>query len=644
MSPLARFKDSFASAVLDALGLTSPTSSDLARQIKVPEPEHGDLALPCFLLAKALSDGKPPAVASRVAEAIGGHPLFSDVKAVGPYVNVRLEAKALAEAVLGAARSPGYGDGEEGKGRSVVLDYSSPNIAKPLAFHHIRSTVIGQSIARLHEARGWRVVRINYLGDWGKQFGLLATGFARYGDPNRRGDAKHLVEVYVRANQEADVASRKAAIAAPAEARALAERLKTIRSEATDSKAEKEARSAEKKLRSMLGGLEPLDAGLAALDAKAAEAQASLPEAESRDAEARAFFRRMEEGEPEALAAWRAFREASIEEFLRVYARMGVEFDSIEGESFYGEVLEETVERVRHRPGTRIDDGAEVVELELGAGKPPVLLKTRDGTTLYVTRDIAAAIDRQERFRFDRALYVVAADQSLHFEQLFSTLAAMGFPWAGALHHVPFGRVQGMSTRRGQLVFLDEVLEEATQRARAVCERSEKIDPVHLDRTVEAIGVGAVVFGDLKNLRTSDYRFDWEDVLDLRGHTAPYVQFAHARACSILDKAGGAPSEAPSERLTLDEERRVLCALAAWPDVVLSATEAFEPSLVARALLDLAQSTAAWLSAGNKDRELRVLHDSDEGLRLARLALVDAVRRTLQHGLRLLGVAAPEAM
>jgi arginyl-tRNA synthetase len=495
---------------------------------------------------------------------------------------------------------------------------------------------------------------INYLGDWGKQFGILATGFARHGDPARRGDAKHLVEVYVKAHREADVARRKAAVAAPAEARQLAKELEAGRArvEAAEGKdrkkAEKQAKSLEKRLRGVLGvegdPLEALGAALPELEARAEAARAELPDAEAKDAEARAFLRRMEEGDAEALAEWRAFRETSVEEFQRVYARMGVAFDSIEGESFYGEVLEATVARVREKPGTRIDDGAEVVDMPQSKGQPPVILKTRDGTTLYVTRDIAAAIDRHERFGFERALYVVGADQALHFEQLFATLDAMGFPWARKMHHVGFGRVHGMSTRRGQIVFLDEVLEEAAQRARVLCEQSDKIAPEHLEEAVEAIGVGAVIFGDLKNLRGSDYRFDWNEVLDFRGHTAPYVQFSHARACSILRKAGGVPDATDLSRLVLDEERAVLKVLAAYPDTVKQACDDFEPSLVTRHLLELAGATASWLTAGNKDRDKRVLHDEDAELRGARLALVDAVRQTLAHGLSLLGVRAPEAM
>lgn len=656
-SPMATLKAALASAVVESQGLSRPSPDELARHIKVPDPEHGDLAIPCFLLAKELEPRQPPpAVAQKIAQSLTSDSRFNQVEAVGPYVNVRVSLPLLAKSVLEAARTPGYGGSQDGVGRTVVIDFSSPNIAKPLAFHHIRSTVIGQAIARIHRARGWTVKGINYLGDWGKQFGLLATGFERHGDPDRQNDAKHLVEVYVKANAEADVGQRKAAIAAPQEASNLVNELSSARAALAEAakdqtkKLQKRVKGLEKKLRERLKiapELDPIsefEPNLAILQATADEAQKTLPAAEARDQEARGFLRRMETGDQEALEIWRAFRDSSIIEFQRVYARMGIEFDAIEGESFYSNVLDETLEKVRAQPGTKIDDGAEIVDMTVPKGQPPVILKTRDGTTLYITRDIAAAIDRQTRFSFDRALYVVAADQSLNFSQLFSTLKEMGFAWADRMHHVPFGRVHGMSTRRGKIVFLDEVLEEAVQKARQVCEQSDKIASEHMDEVIEAIGIGSIIFGDLKNLRTSDYTFSYDDVLDFRGHTAPYVQFSHARACSIIRKAGGVPENADPQYLHTDEERAVLKALASYPDAVEQACESFEPSVVTRALLDLAQVTASWLSSGNKDRTKRVLLDNQPEIQAARLALVDAVRKTLAHGLGLIGLKAPPAM
>ncbi|MEW5847559.1 MAG: arginine--tRNA ligase [Myxococcota bacterium] len=659
-SPLASFRHALASTAVDVAGIPDADKASaleaLLKQIRIPEAGRGDLALPAFDLARRLKL-QPPELAKRVADAAGKDARWARVEAVGPYVNVHIAPAALAGAVLTEARKGDYGTSEAGRGRTVVIDFSSPNIAKPLAFHHIRSTVIGAAIGRLHAAQGWKVVGINYLGDWGKQFGLLATGFRRYGDPKRRADAKHLVEVYVKANRDADVEGRKAAIAAPEEVRKQVAELTAARAEAekaTDPKAKKSAegkvKGLEKKLRARRGmesgdPLTGLEAWYAELDAEKKKAEAELPEAEARDREARLFLKRLEEGEKEALAEWKEYRETSVAEFERVYKRMGIQFHALEGESFYTHVLEDTVKRVAEKPGTRISEGATVVDLPYKEGEPPVILKTRDGTTLYVTRDIAAAMDRHQRFNFDRSLYVVAADQSLHFDQLKRTLGAMGFPWAERISHIAFGRVHGMSTRRGNVVFLDEVLDEAVQKAREICEASEKIDRSHLDETVEAIGVGAVVFGDLRNLRMSDYTFKLEEAINFDGFSGPYIQFSHARACSIIKKGGGVPATADTALLKLEEERAVILALASFPDVVAEACESFEPSLVTRAIMDIAQATASYLTSGNQDRSKRVLlEDPNDPVRAARLHLMDAVRNTLARGLALLGVRAPEAM
>lgn len=631
-SPLAQFRRALASAVVEKLNLPSDQIEALEQQIRVPEAGRGDLALPCFAFAKRLQQN-PEDVARQAQVVLEASGEWAKVEAVRAYVNVTLKTEQLANAVVPAARTENYGSSESGRGKTVVIDFSSPNIAKPLAFHHIRSTVIGAALGRLHAACGYKVVGINYLGDWGKQFGLLAMGFQRYGDPAKRADAKHLVEVYVRANREAEVAGRKEVIEAPKKARELHDALAKQRALPEDPKTAKNIKNLEKKI-AELPKMEDLET-------YAAKASAELPLALERDQEARLYFRKIEEGDPAATAEWQEFRDTSIAEFLRVYKRMGIEFTAIEGESFYTKALETALEQVRQQPGTEISDGAEIAKVD---AKPPILLKTRDGTTLYITRDIAAAMDRHARFDFDRSLYVVAADQSLHFEQLFKLLGAMGHEWAKKCKHIAFGRVHGMSTRQGKVVFLDDVLDDAVQKAREICEKSDRIDRERLDDTVEAIGVGALVFGDLKNLRLSDYTFDHESALSFEGHTAPYVQFSHARTCSILKKAGGVPKDSNLSLLVLEEERAVLNALAAYPDVVEKACDDFEPSLVTRALLDLAQLTASYLTAGNRDRLKRILVEEDNALRDARLQLVDAIRNTLRHGLSLLGVRAPESM
>jgi arginyl-tRNA synthetase len=292
-------------------------------------------------------------------------------------------------------------------------------------------------------------------------------------------------------------------------------------------------------------------------------------------------------------------------------------------------------------------EGALIVAMTFGEGEPPLLLKKSDGATLYPTRDLAAAMDRYERFHFDRSLYVVAADQSLHFRQLFKVLDRMGRPWAKDLIHVAFGRVHGMSTRRGNLKLLTDVLDEAHERALARVLDNIKAGKIETDdpaSLAEAIGVGAVIFADLKNRRLTDYSFNWDDILSFEGHTGPYIQYTHARACKLLSAVGGAPAEYEAALLTLPEELALIRELARLPEEIAAATAENEPSVVARWLLDAASAFNRWYSLGNQDRAKRVLVAENEPLRRARVALVDASRAALASGLHLLGIRSPERM
>ncbi len=566
----ARYRRAFAEALASSLG---SSVEEVDGQVKAAEPAHGDLSFATFALAKVQKKA-PPAIASALASSVSVPGL--EIVSAGPYVNARFASMPFTREVIDQARSSGtrYGEGESGRGKTVVIDYSSPNIAKPIGYHHIRSTVIGHSLANLYQSQGWRVEGINYLGDWGKQFGLVAVGFQEWGDVTRKGDLSHLLEVYKRANERAE----------------------------SDS---------------------------------------------AFDARAREFFRRMESNEPDAIALWREMREVSLRELEKIYARLGITFQHYEGESLYQGRMEPVIEEISRKIGTRISEGALIVDLPYKEGEPPAMLKTADGTTLYLTRDLAAAIDRYERFCFDRALYVVATDQSLHFRQLFTVLEKLGRPFAGRMVHVNFGRVHGMSTRKGKIQLLNDVLDEAKNRALEKVKANVLEGRIHTDdpeRLAEQIGVGAVVFGDLKNRRTTDYTFDWEDVLSFEGHSGPYLQYAHARAVSILEKGGGAPQSYDAQRLTLPEEQALVRAVARFPMAVRDAVEQDEPSHVARHLLDVASAFSRWYTLGNQDRQKRVLVEEDEERKHARLALTDAVRVTLAAGLSLLGVATPEQM
>jgi arginyl-tRNA synthetase len=565
-----RLLDAFASALASATG--QPLEA-VRGQVKTAEAEHGDLAFATFPLAKTLRKA-PPAIAAELVRNLTIPGL--EVSAAGPYLNARFLAAPFTQELLAEVSQAGvgYGSTDAGAGKTVVIDYSSPNIAKPIGFHHIRTTLIGHSLANLYRSQGWRVEGINYLGDWGKQFGLVAVGLREYGDPARQADMAHLVEVYVRANARA-------------------------------------------------------------------EADPAF------DEQARAFFRRMEEGDPAALALWKELRETSLRGFLNIYERLGIRFEHIDGESRYQGRMEAVIEEIARTVGVRHSEGALVVDLPYAEGEPPVLLKKADGSTLYATRDLAAAEDRWERFHFDRSLYVVARDQALHFAQVFRVLRAMGKPWADLCLHVAFGRIAGMATRVGKVVLLSDVLDEARSRALEKVRENQAGGRIHTDdpeRLAEQVGLGAVVFGDLKNRRNTDYTFDWDEVLEFDGHTGPYLQYAHARACNLLKRGGGLPQTYDPGRLSLPEEQQLLRGLALFPGQVRAAVEQDEPSFVARHLLEVATRFSRWYTLGNQDRDKRVIHDEDASLTAARLALADAVRIVLATGLQLLGMATPESM
>jgi arginyl-tRNA synthetase len=570
MSVYARYRNAFAQGLAKALSIPV---EEIESQVKPAEPAHGDLTFPTFPLAKAQRKA-PPAIASSLAQSVSVPGM--EVVAAGPYVNARFTTVPFTQEVLETVRSQGisYGASAEGAGKTIVIDYSSPNIAKPIAFHHIRSTMIGHSIANLYRSQGYRVEGINYLGDWGKQFGLVAVGFEEYGDPARKQDMAHLVEVYVKANARAD----------------------------TD---------------------------------------------KAFDERARDFFRRMEAGDAQALKLWTELREISIADFKKIYARLGIEYAHYEGESRYQGKMDAVIAEIARSVGTKESQGALIVDMEYAEGEPPVLLKKNDGSTLYATRDLAAAIDRFERFHFDKSLYVVGSAQSLHFRQLFAVLEKMGKPWAKKCVHVPFGMVHGMKTRTGKLVRLNDVLDEARNRAMEKVRENQAAGRIQTDNPealAEQIGLGAIAFGDLKNRRNTDYNFDWDEVLSFEGHSGPYLQYAHARACNVLRKGGGAPKEYDPSLLTLPEEQALVRVLARLPVAIQEALEQSEPSHVARLLLDVGAAFSRWYTLGNQDREKRVIVEGNDAIKAARLALTDAVRWTLASGLSLLGISAPENM
>lgn len=543
----------------------------LSQAIEVPPSiQLGDYAFPCFPLAKVLRKA-PQAIAAELAAAFQPTALVKEARASGPYVNFFVDRVAYSRAGLGTILNEGvgYARSAEREGKTVVIDYSSPNIAKPFGVGHLRSTVIGNALYRIYDHLGYRVIRINHLGDWGTQFGKLIVAFKCWGDETNL--ATHaiqtLYDLYVRFHSEVETS----------------------------------------------------------------------PEL---DDEARVWFKRLEDGDPEARAIWQRFRDLSLQEFSRIYERLGISFDSLAGESFYEPYLDQTIERIRQAGLVSFSDQALIVDLR-PYNMPPCLLRKKDEATLYATRDLAAAIYRHTTYGFWKMLYVVGADQRLHFQQVFKILELMGFPWANDCVHVDFGLIrfndEKMGTRRGNIIFLEDVLDRAVELAEQIVHEKNPTLP-NKHEVAEAVGIGAVIFADLSTRRVKDVNFEWEKVLTFEGQTGPYVQYTHARACSVLRKANQpVRADADCTPLTQDEAFDLVRILADYPAVLRRAAESYEPFFVTDYLLTLSERFNKYY------HNYRILTD-DALVREARLLLVKGVQIVIQSGLSLLSIKAPEEM
>ncbi|HEX9792751.1 MAG TPA: arginine--tRNA ligase [Planctomycetota bacterium] len=568
MSPSAPLHglDAFQDRILSALAAALAVPADSLQLEQPRKPEFGEFALPCFRFAKERG-GNPAALAAELA----GQLAIDDVtcSTAGPFLNFKLDARAVARQVVHDAGAEGYGRGAGG--RTVLVEFSSPNIAKPMHIGHLRTTVIGAALARLNRHLGHKVVRINHLGDWGSQFGKLVAAWQRWGDEAAllADPIAHLLELYVRFHAEA-------------------------------------------------------------------EADPALAE------EARSAFQELESGAENATrAAWKHFTELSMREFDKTFRRLGVEFDFTRGESWYEDQLDETLAWLEERGVLEQSEGATIVDLEAEGIKTPCLVKTAHGTTLYATRDIAAARSRWREFAFDESLYVVGNEQKLHFDQLKAVLRRCGCEWEARMEHVGFGLIRltegKLSTREGRVLRLSELLDGAVELAAGLI--AEK-NPEHPDpaRAAEEIGIGAVVFHDLKHQRSKDIVFDWDEVLSFEGDTGPYLQYTHARCCAILRKAGrAAPAPAEIDPDLLAEDAELLIALGRVPAAIREAAARREPMLLAQALLKVGTAGNAFY------HEKRVL-GSEPAVESARLCAIDVLRRTLALGLGLLGVPAPQEM
>ena len=547
------------------------TLEEITALIEVPpNKDMGDFAFPCFKLAKVFRKA-PNMIAAELSEKIEAKGVISNVTPLGGYINFFVNKSQLAETVIKdvLTKKEKYGHSDLVKDKTIVIDFSSPNIAKPFHIGHIRTTVIGNALYKIYDSQGYNTVRINHLGDYGTQFGKLIVAFKLWGNKEavEANPIPELLKLYIQFHDEAE----------------------------------------------------------------------KHPEMED---EARAWFTKLENGDKEAKELWQWFRDESLKEFARVYDLLDIEFDSYNGESFYSDKMDRVIDIIKDKGLLQESQGTNIVDLE-EYNMPPALITKNDGSTLYMTRDLAAALYRKENYDFEKCIYVVGSQQSLHFQQLFKVLELVGFEWAKDMVHVPFGMValeEGtMSTRKGRVVFLEDVLKQAIEKTKETM-LAKNPNALNVDEIAKQVGVGAVVFQELSNSRIKDYTFSWSRTLSFEGETGPYVQYTHARCCAVLRKAEEEVTTDINYELLNDvDSAEVLKVIASFNKTILNAMRKNEPHIITRFVLDLAQ-------AFNKFYHDNSILVEDAELRKARLALVCATRQALENGLKLLGMQAPERM
>lgn len=568
---MLQIKQLLAGEILGGVKTVSPegaaalTETDILNLLEYPpDPAMGDIALPCFKLSRILRRS-PVQIANALAPCIGGD-CVERAEAVNGYLNIYLSGAYLLSRLVPRIleEKENYGAPDIGQGRVVVLDYSSPNVAKPFHIGHLGTTVIGHSLKKLHEFAGYNCIGINYLGDWGTQFGKLILAYRMWGSREavETGGIDELVSLYVRINN--------------------------------------------------------------AISGNEAEGIAPDPVLAEK---ARAEFHKMEMGDPDNIALWKWFVQISLEEYQKTYRQLDITFDSYKGESFYTDKMPAQVQKLRDKGLLKLDDGASIVDLS-AYDMPPCLILKRDGSTLYPTRDIAAAVYRKQEYHFDKCIYVTSAQQILHFRQWFKVVELMGYDWYDELVHVPYGTVSvngaKLATRTGNVVLLRDLFGAAIEK---VTEIMETKNPALKGRTdvAEAVGVGAIVFYYLSNNRIKDIKFSMEEALSFDGNTGPYVQYTYARACSILEKAGvtdGTP--APAELTLTDPLEKVLCVtLSEFEERVRMALRDYEPSYITRYILDVATAFNRFY------HDCAIVTAEDAAVRETRLALTRATKYVL---------------
>ncbi len=547
-----------------------PKANEIENMLEIPpNRELGDYAFPCFKLSKALRMG-PPMIAAKLKDAMPETDTC-DVQAVGGYLNIFLNKAAFAKETLEeiAQKGEAFGQGNEGKGKTICLDYSSINIAKRFHIGHLSTTMLGHSLKRIYDFLGYTTVGINHLGDWGTQFGKMIYAYKRWGKKEdvENGGVQALVDLYVKFHEEA-------------------------------------------------------------------EKEPALED------EGRAWFKKIEDGDEEALLIFNWFKELTLKDTKRVYDLLGVTFDSYAGESFYQDKMDRVVDELREKDLLTLSQGASIVDLE-EYKMPPCLILKKDGTTIYATRDIAAALYRYDTYHFDKCLYVVAYQQDLHFRQCFKVVEMMGYDFAKDLVHVAFGMVsfegETLSTRKGKIVYLEDLLDMAQKKAlQIINEKSPNLE--NKEEVARQVGIGAVIYSDLSNSRIKDIDFWFDRALNFDGETGPYVQYTHARCCSVLRKAKEITLPQTDYSALCDEEAQALLhLLSRFPKVVREAANKYEPFMVTRAVTEICQ-------AYNKFYYEHRILDDEPTTAAARVLLTRAVKDVVKKGLYLIGMDAPERM
>lgn len=569
---MINFKEQIAEGLARETGLEA---NELLYKIETPpDRKMGDYAFPTFMLAKTMRKN-PAVIAQELKEKLSDVEDVREIAVAGPYLNFFIDTTALAENVLKAVLEEGdrFGSSDIGKGKTTIVEYSSPNIAKPFHIGHIRTTIIGDSIKRIYKHLGYNVEAINHLGDYGTQFGMMIEAYKRWGDDDviEKNPIPELVKLYVRINQEAET------------------------------------------------NKELLD-------------------------NSREWFRKLESGDKEAVALWQWFRDLSLDEFKRVYDMLDVEFDSYRGESYYSDLMLKAVDEIKAKGLLVEDQGAQIINLDKYNLPPAIIIKS-DGSTIYLTRDIATAIFRKDTYDFYKNIYVVGSQQNLHFQQLKAILKEMGYDWADDCIHVPFGMVSlpegTLSTRRGKVVYLEDVLNRATEKVDDILREREEKNGYTMENREELarqVGIGAVKFQELFNQRIKDYVFDWDRTLSFDGETGPYVQYTHARMHSLLEKGAFDPAKSVDVKaLTLDDEKELLQQLYGFNQVIVDSHEKYEPYLVTRYITECAKTF-------NKYYTNTPILVEDDDIKNARLLLVYGVKNMIKIGLNLLGIEAPNKM